>query len=146
MAWLIQNHGLRQHARSDDRLERRRIGLYNMATLLTLAIGVLVSYVMLFVGNVFTGWFVVVPKVLSASIGRPVEFVDYVQLAWLVSSLATIGGALGSGLESTNAVRSATWGTRYDRARIPGRTAGRGRQGWRMPTSSRCASRSAGSR
>jgi hypothetical protein len=34
-------------------------------------------------------------------------------VGWLVASLATIGGALGSGLESSDTVRSATWGARY---------------------------------
>jgi hypothetical protein len=80
---------------------------------LTLAIGVLVSYLVLLVGNVFTALFIVVPQVLSADIGRTVDFMDYVRLAWLVASLATIGGALGSGLESSDTVRSATWGARY---------------------------------
>jgi hypothetical protein len=67
----------------------------------------------LFVGNLLTGWFVVVPDVLSETLRRPVGFADYLRLAWLVSSLATIGGALGSGLESSDTVRSATWGDRY---------------------------------
>jgi hypothetical protein len=117
IAWLIINHGLWQHARSAEEHERRRIRLYNTATLATLATGVLVSYLVLFLGDLLTGWFVVVPKVLSSAIGRPAEFMDYVRLAWLVSSLATVGGALGSGLESTDSVRSATWGTRYGRSR-----------------------------
>jgi hypothetical protein len=115
-SWLILNHGLWQHPRVDDRRERRRIRLYNAATLLTLAIGLLVSYAVLFVGNFLTGWFAVVPQVFSTAIGRPAAVADYVRLAWLVSSLATIGGALGSGLESTDTVRSATWGTRYRKA------------------------------
>lgn len=79
-------------------------------------IGLAVSYLVLFVGNLLTGWFVVVPQVFSTAIGRPAEYVDYVRLGWLASSLATIGGALGSALESTDTVRSATWGTRYRKA------------------------------
>lgn len=118
IGWLILNHGLWQHPGSDDPRERRRIRLYNAATLLTLAIGVLVSYLVLFAGTTLTGWFVVVPRVLSNAIGRPAGFVDHLRLAWLVCSLATIGGALGSGLESTETVRSATWGTRYRKNRI----------------------------
>ncbi|MCW2721110.1 MAG: hypothetical protein JWR81_4932 [Pseudonocardia sp.] len=114
--WLILNHALWQHPADNDPRERRRIRLYNAATLLTLAIGLLVSYLALLVGDFLTGWFVVVPQVFSNAIGRPVGFTDYLRLAWLVSSLATIGGALGSGLESTDTVRSATWGTRYRKA------------------------------
>jgi hypothetical protein len=56
-----------------------------------------------------TAWFIVIPEVFAGYLRRPVEFLDYLRLAWLVASLATIGGALGSGLESSNTVRSATW-------------------------------------
>jgi hypothetical protein len=128
IGWLILNHGLWQHPKITDPRERRRIRLYNAATLLTLAIGVLVSYVVLLVGNILTGWFVVVPEVFSHAIGRPAGFADYIRLAWLVASLVTIGGALGSGLESTDTVRSASWGSRYRKNRKNRRT-GRTR-GW----------------
>jgi hypothetical protein len=111
IGWLILNHGLWQH--TDHRDDRHQIRLYNAATVLTLTIGVLVSYLVLLAGNVMTAWFIVIPEVFSGYLRRPVEFLDYLRLAWLVASLATIGGALGSGLESSDAVRSATWGSRY---------------------------------
>ena len=73
----------------------------------------LVSYLVVLAGNVMTAWFIVIPEVFAGYLRRPVEFLDYLRLAWLVASLATIGGALGSGLESSDTVRSATWGSRY---------------------------------
>jgi hypothetical protein len=111
VGWLILNHGLWQH--DDHPGERRHIRLYNAATVLTLTTGVLVSYLVLLAGNVMTAWFIVIPEVFAGYLHRPVEFLDYLRLAWLVASLATIGGALGSGLESSDTVRSATWGSRY---------------------------------
>ncbi len=53
---------------------------------------------------------------LRREIGQPVGIGDYAVLAWFVASLATIGGALGAGLESDAAVREAAYATTPDEA------------------------------
>ncbi|NMI01892.1 hypothetical protein [Pseudonocardia acidicola] len=112
VAWLILNHHLWQHPESREPTEHRLIRLFNAATLLTLAIGCLVAYLVLFAALLLTTWFFVVPQVLATSIDHPAGFADQVRLAWLVASLATLAGAFGAGLESSDTVRSATYGAR----------------------------------
>lgn len=65
---------------------------------------------------ILTAVFIINPEVLSGTLQRPMGLGDYVELGWLVSSLATIGGALGSGLDSDDAVRTATYDSREQTA------------------------------
>lgn len=112
VVWLITNHQLWQHAAEPNSEARRQVRLYNTATVLTLVIGCAVAYVVLVAGTLLTALFVAIPEVLSAAIGRPVGLGDHLRPAWLVTSLATLGGALGSGLESEETVRTVTYGNR----------------------------------
>ena len=90
--------------------------LFNLATTATVVIGVAVFYAALLVLSLLAGLLLVVPSLLADAISRPVTFGDYVEVAWLTSSLATVGGALGAGLESDEAVRRAAYTYRTSRA------------------------------
>ena len=90
--------------------------LFNIATTATVVIGVAAFYAALFVLSLLAGLLLVVPSLLADAISRPVTFGDYVEVAWLTASLATVGGALGAGLESDEAVRRAAYTYRTSRA------------------------------
>jgi hypothetical protein len=101
--------GARLWERVTDPRTRQQIVLFNIATTATVVIGVAAFYVALFVLSLLAGLLLVVPSRLADAIGHPVTFRDYVEVAWLTSSLATVGGALGAGLESDEAVRRAAY-------------------------------------
>jgi hypothetical protein len=108
--WLILEHELWE--RPESPTERDRSVLYNTATVVTLVIGVVVLYVALFGLLLFTASLTLPPELLSRVLGHGVNLADYLTLAWLLASIATIGGALGSGLEDDAAVKEAAYGVR----------------------------------
>lgn len=110
LAWLIIDHRLWE--RPDGVINRQRAKLYNAVTLATLLIGVLCLY-----GAVFVLTIVLVPVVLTgsalqSSLDHGAEWGFYLSMAWLTTSMATAGGALGSGLEDESAVRDSAYGIR----------------------------------
>jgi hypothetical protein len=86
--------------------------LFNTATVITVSIGVLAFYAALFVVAAAATPLLIVGKLLAGQLGHPVGLGDYLKLAWLTSSLAMAGGALGAGLESDDAVRDAAYTNR----------------------------------
>ena len=101
--------GAQMWERPRERRVRKQVVLFNIATAATVAFGVLSLYLTLFVLALLGGLLLVVEPLFSQGLGHPAEFSDYLELAWLTSSLATVGGALGAGLESDDAVREAAY-------------------------------------
>lgn len=110
VAWLVIDHELWE--RPGGRVARDRARLFNAATLLTVVLGVGCLYVALLMATLAAAWFLITGNVLSQNLRHPAGWSDYLTIAWLASSIATVGGALGSGLESDQAVRAAAYGYR----------------------------------
>lgn len=110
VTWLILDHELWE--RPESSAARTRSRLYNIATVITLIIGVVVLHVALFLSMLFTAGILLTPDVFAQAVGHPVSAADYLWLAWLIASIATVGGALGSGLEDDGGVRAAAYGIR----------------------------------
>lgn len=93
---------------------REQVLLFNLATTATVLIGVLALYASLFVVALLSASLLVSPGLLSETLGHPVGPAEYAELAWMTSSIATLGGALGAALESDEAVRRAAYTNRAD--------------------------------
>lgn len=52
------------------------------------------------------------PHVFKETIGERVNIFNYLSLAWMVTSAATVAGAIGAGLENEEDVRISTYGYR----------------------------------
>jgi hypothetical protein len=113
VVWVIVAHELWEPTSGTTAQPLAR--LYNAATALTVTAAVLAMY-----GGLFTLVFVaavafVPPDLLKSNLQHPAGVGDYTVLAWLVTSLATAAGALGSGLEDEGRVREAAYGYRQRR-------------------------------
>jgi hypothetical protein len=106
-ATLIIGAGLWERVRRPSM--RQQVLLFNIATTGTVVTGVVVLYAALFVLALLAALLLIPPALLMGALGHPVAFSDYVEVAWLTSSVATVGGALGAGLETDEAVRRAAY-------------------------------------
>jgi hypothetical protein len=109
---LVLAHDLWERAPSPA--SRERIVLFNLATTITLSIGVLCLYLGLALVAAIGAAVLIAPDALSRQLGHPVGIPDYAQLTLLVAALATIGGALASLIESDEAVRDAAYRAREE--------------------------------
>jgi hypothetical protein len=117
VAWIIVAHNLWE--RPADGEVRDQSALYNAATALTLTVAVLFSYAVLFALVLVAALIFLDSGFLQSVLGHPVGFSDYMRLAWMATSLSTVAGALGSGLEDEETVREATYGYRQRRRAAP---------------------------
>jgi predicted Kef-type K+ transport protein len=95
--------------RTSDPRVRGQVVLFNLATAITVTLGIVSLYAVLFLLILACAGLVTAPHAFAQAIGRPAGFADYATLAWFVASLSTVGGALGSALESEDAVRAAAY-------------------------------------
>ncbi|MET0782149.1 MAG: hypothetical protein ABWZ16_11600 [Microbacterium sp.] len=117
IAWIVIDGNLWDHPDDDSAQARERSRLYNTSTLLTLTIGVVICYLALYVVNLAWAFFVLDPVVMGDALGATTDHGDLFVLTWFVASAATIGGALGTGLESDEAIRAAAYSKREEERR-----------------------------
>ncbi|MEU1173500.1 hypothetical protein [Streptomyces microflavus] len=117
IGWLIVDANLWHRTAEGSPEARQRAVLYNTSTVVTVSIGVLVCYVGLMVINFVWALFMLNDQVFASMTQNPLNATNYCTLSWFVASIATVGGALGSGLESDEAIRAAAYSKREQERR-----------------------------
>lgn len=92
----------------------KHVTLFNLATTGTVVLGVFFLYAALLLLALLITPLLVPVHLLEENLGHAVRVGDYLKLALLASALATVGGALGAGLESDEAVRAAAYTYRQE--------------------------------
>jgi hypothetical protein len=110
IGWIIIAHDLWESHRGST--SQYLTTLYNVTTILTITTGVVLAYVVIFLLLLFAAAVFIPASMLEHALQHPISLYHYVAIAWVTASVATIAGAVGAGLEDTNAVRNATFGWR----------------------------------
>jgi hypothetical protein len=112
--WLVVAHSLWEkpsQSRGSALTQRA-----NAATALTLLLGLLFNYLVLYAVVLGAMALVVPDHFMTTNLGHPAGVGDYAAAAWFAASMATVVGAIGSGLESDDEVHETI--SRY-RPRLP---------------------------
>ncbi len=117
VGWIVIDGELWDRPEDDAPETRERSRLYNASTLLTLTTGALICYAALYLLNLAWAFFILDPGLMGGYLQQHVDHSDLFVLAWFVASAATVGGALGSGLESDEAIRAAAYSKREEERR-----------------------------
>jgi hypothetical protein len=117
VAWLVIDGDLWDRPEDDSPAARERSRLYNHSTLVTLTIGVIICYLALYLVNFAWALFVLDPDLMGGYLHASLGYGDLFVLAWFVASAATVGGGLGTGLESDEAIRAAAYSKREEERR-----------------------------
>ena len=117
VGWLVVDGELWDRPDDDSPQARARSRLYNASTVLTLMAGVLICYVALYLVNLGWAFFILDPAVMGNYLGASLGYGNLFVLAWFVASAATVGGGLGSSLESDEAIRAAAYSKREEERR-----------------------------
>ncbi|MCW2545839.1 MAG: hypothetical protein JWN96_299 [Mycobacterium sp.] len=98
--------------RPEDPVDREGAALNNVSTLVTLTFGVVFMYAILYSLTLLAAAAIVDSGYLHSTLGHPAGIADYATITWLASSVGIVAGAIGSSLETEDAVEKATYSYR----------------------------------
>lgn len=110
--WLVASNRLWDEPGRGGVGKARVVLLYNLSTVLTIALCVLWLYVMLVVLILLGGLIVIDPDYMATVIRGDPTFSSYLDIAWLSAAMGVVAGALGSNFDQQTDLRSLTHGQR----------------------------------
>lgn len=108
--WLVAAHGMWE--RRSELGSREHVAIANTATLATVSVAVVSTYVLLFFATLVAALVVIPASHMESSVSHAVGLADYAGLALLATSMGIIAGALGSGLADEETVKRAAYSRR----------------------------------
>lgn len=109
-AWLIASNGLWDSPERENLA--RVVLLYNLSTVVTLVLCVLVLYTALVLLILAGGLIVIAPEYMEDVTGQPPVFTRYLDIAWLSAAMGVVAGALGSSFDQRTDLKMLTHGQR----------------------------------
>lgn len=110
VAWLLVSNRLWEKPKLETRTRVEL--LYNLSTVLTMLLCVAGLYLVLALLILVGGLVVIDPHFMAGMIEHPVDFGNYLDIAWLSAAMGVVAGALGSSFDSEDELRRVTHGRR----------------------------------
>jgi hypothetical protein len=105
----------RADGREDFPEVREQVIFFNVVTVTTVVIGVIALYLILLALTVAVSFLLLPPDQVARQLGHDVSPATLLAIAWLTASLATVGGALGAGLQKSSKIREVAYTYRPDK-------------------------------
>lgn len=112
MFWIIVAHHLWE-SKKESRNKRVTM-LYNLTTVLTLTVSLIIYYIILFFLFLIATLVVLPSGYLGQTLqmGGSANLITYINLAWFATSISTVAGAIGAGLNNEELILESTYGFR----------------------------------
>lgn len=110
MVWIIVAHNLWESSKESN--NKQITMLYNLTT--TLTVSIVFYYLILFFLFLLASLVVLPPGYLGQTLqlNGSANFITYINLAWFATSISTVAGAIGAGLNNESQILESTYGYR----------------------------------
>ena len=112
LIWIMVSHGLWESTKKGE--QKRIIMLYNLTTIMTLFIAIVIYYMILYLLFLIAELVSLPPGFLGKQVGLkgPASVQLYLSIPWFATSISTVAGAIGAGLLNDKLIKESTYGYR----------------------------------